>query len=708
MSGTKDSGRPADPQEGRLDDLRRRASKALERWRQGGDIDEEATRDDVVSRLQVYQAELEIQNEELRQAREKVEVALDRYYELFDLAPMAYIILDENRVVDEANHFAADLLGVSRRQLKGRGISLFVDEQDLYLFQDHLQEVQTTGRQRSCKVRLSGARTGVIHSRVETRLWNRQVPDRTGFLCAFHDITELERRQTELSLAQKFRDDLLSSIGDGFVALDTTEQVVYFNEAAARMLDCDPDLVVGRRVEEALPELARSAFRDAAIAGLSAAEPFEQELSLEERGRWFKLRVFPGERMASVFFRDVTRQKEQEEEQRRLRARLEQGEKLESLGALASGVAHDFNDILTTIRGNLELTIEEVGFTEPVTSRMRRIEAATEKASELCRQMLTYAGGGLVELSALDLMQVLDEVERVLRASLPPGTSLTVDRQLESATVRGDVRLVHQSLLALIDNAVEAYANDGGPIRVTLDEAAGPDPERREPVLVVGEGDARAYARLTVEDKGAGMKPEVVRRAFEPFYTTKLTGRGLGLSAVLGVARSHAGFVAVDSQPDAGTRISLYLPLTDEPVSEEVTAEREATRPRFSGTVLVIDDETNVRSIAADLLEALGLDILTAKGGSEALDVFSERPGDVDCVLVDLTMPGLNGLETTRRLKKVRPELPVVLMSGYDLSDVKKRHEGKEFAAFVQKPFDLITLSSAIGSALSRSEESRP
>jgi PAS domain S-box-containing protein len=680
----------------------------LERWRQGEDVEGDSSRDDVVSRLQIYQAELEIQNEELREAREKVEVALDRYYELFDLAPMAYVILDQNRVVDEANHFAADLLGVSRRQLKGRGISLFLDEQDLYLFQDHLQEVETTRRQRNCEVRLSGSRPGVIHARVETRLWDRQAPDRTGFLCAFHDITELERRQTELSLAQKFRDQLLSSIGDGFVALDTSEQVVYFNDAAASMLGRDAREVLGRRIEEGLPELARTPFRDAAISGLNAPEPFEQEFRLDSTGRWYKLRVFPGDPLVSVFFRDVTRQKEQDEEQRRLRARLEQGEKLESLGAMASGIAHDFNDILTTIRGNLELTIEEVGFTEPVTSRMRRIEAATEKASELCRQMLTYAGGGLVELSPMNLLPLVDEVERVLRASLPPGMTLIVDRELDEVTVRGDVRLLHQAMLGLIDNAMEASEKDAGPIRVTLDGAVGPDLEQQDTVFVLGEIEARPYARVTVEDRGVGMTPDVVKRAFEPFYTTKLAGRGLGLSAVLGVARSHAGFIAVDSAPQAGTRISLYLPLSDEPVSEEAAPQPRAERPMFSGTVLVIDDEGNVRSIAADLLEALGLDVVTAKGGSEALDVFSERAGDVDCVLVDLTMPGLNGLETARRLKKVRPDLPVVLMSGYDLGEVKKSEDSRDFSAFVQKPFDLLTLSSAIGEALSGSGKPAP
>jgi CheY-like chemotaxis protein len=243
---------------------------------------------------------------------------------------------------------------------------------------------------------------------------------------------------------------------------------------------------------------------------------------------------------------------------------------------------------------------------------------------------------------------------------------------------------------------------------VTLDGAVGPDLEQQDTVFVLGEIEARPYARVTVEDRGVGMTPDVVKRAFEPFYTTKLAGRGLGLSAVLGVARSHAGFIAVDSAPQAGTRISLYLPLSDEPVSEEAAPQPRAERPMFSGTVLVIDDEGNVRSIAADLLEALGLDVVTAKGGSEALDVFSERAGDVDCVLVDLTMPGLNGLETARRLKKVRPDLPVVLMSGYDLGEVKKSEDSRDFSAFVQKPFDLLTLSSAIGEALSGSGKPAP
>ena len=397
--------------------------------------------------------------------------------------------------------------------------------------------------------------------------------------------------------------------------------------------------------------------------------------------------VESGRRLDGVS-RDVTEVKEVEEERLRLEERFQQAQKLDSLGVLAGGIAHDFNNLLVAMLGHARLAEEDLPQGSPVRHNLKSVIKAARQAGELCGQMLAYAGKVPIDTKAIELDEIVEEIGELLRASIPSSTLVRYSFDKEVPCLLGDASQVRQVALNLITNASESIGETGGEImlrvQTTQYDSAGLAEMEFSEALEPG-----PYVVLTVSDTGCGMDGSIRTKIFEPFYTTKFAGRGLGLAAVVGIVRGHGGALRIESEIGHGSSVSVIFPAVDRAAASEIDLSENESRPfRGARKVLLVEDEEAARELARIVLERAGIDVVEAADGVEALAIFRLKPEEFDCVLLDLTMPHMDGVETYARLQKVRPDIPVILCSGYPESAAVARFADLGLSGFLKKPYE--------------------
>ncbi len=384
--------------------------------------------------------------------------------------------------------------------------------------------------------------------------------------------------------------------------------------------------------------------------------------------------------------RDVTELKEAEEERRRLNEQLLQAQKMESIGVLAGGIAHDFNNLLVGVMGNAELALLELPEDHPLRENMRGIVKAARRGSSLVKQMLAYAGKGKVGQGRQNLNAIVREMSQLLESALGAHVELVIRLADDLPDVRGDRNQLAQMIMNLITNAAEALEGKAGQVRIETGHA------RLEDTLPDAVLDAHVrgarHVWVRVCDNGCGMDEETRQRIFDPFFTTKPEGTGLGLSALLGIVRSHHGALTLDTAPGKGACFTIWLPaLPGEAEAGEASTDSFQSFAPTEGLVLVVDDEETVRRIARKMLEREGVRVIEAEDGDQGLRAFRQRMDEIALVLLDLTMPKMGGDEVFRRLHRLRPEVPVLLSSGFDKPDVVNRLLREGAAGFLRKPY---------------------
>jgi PAS domain S-box-containing protein len=385
--------------------------------------------------------------------------------------------------------------------------------------------------------------------------------------------------------------------------------------------------------------------------------------------------------------RDITGRKQAEENSLEMERKYQQTQKLESLGVLAGGVAHDFNNILTIILGHCYVLEEELESGISGMDHVRQIESAATRAAELCHQMLAYAGQSPQVKVWVNLWMLVDDVVKMLSSAIKKNVTIEHDISRDVLVITGDNAQIQQVVMNLIINAAEAIGDRNGTIRVVLGKKIVIE-EQDESDFLGNAIQPGRYACLEVSDTGCGIDEETRKRIFEPFFTTKFTGRGLGMSAVLGIIKSHGGVLQLASTPCVGTTFKVYFPLPDETYTVEAVPASETTPlAKVSGTILLVDDEVEIRAIDSALLNTMGFSVITALNGREALDIFSLHESEIDSVLLDLIMPEMGGLETYRFLRAVSPDVPIVFCSGYDVEAISGIVEKDDHAEVVKKPF---------------------
>ena len=564
----------------RLEDMRRH----VESIRGTSDVSSAAFEELLVAveELRVAEEELRQKNDELTVAHAEAAGERRRYQHLFQYAPDAYLLTDLNGIIREANHSAANLLGVQPRFLVGKRLVSFVAPED--------------------RSRLRG---------------------------------EIGRWQSE---------------------------------PAAKSIELRLQPRGGQTFEASLTlSVARGGPRDKAfgfrwlVRDISAHHQLTQELRLREE----------------------TARREAEASE----AHAYHVQKLESIGVLAGGIAHDFNNLLHVVLGNADLARLHVPGDSEAREHLDEVVRATQRAAELAQQLLAYSGRGAVESRQLDLSREVREMATLLRTAMSKQATLKWDLAPELPPVTADPAQLRQIVMNLITNASDALGEASGTITLRTGVVESPQTPAEPPAAVF----------LEVSDTGCGMDSGTLQRIFDPFFSTKFTGRGLGLAAVMGIVESHQGHIRIRTAPGEGTSFKVVLPaVTGE--ADAAPRRRSGTGWRGQGTVLVVEDEEGVREVVGRMLERLGFDVITAVDGQDALRVLDAHDGGLTAVLLDLSMPRVGGAETVRLLRQRSPELPVVLMSGYTEQDVaSKILDGLGGSVgFLQKPFLSEDLSSVL------------
>ncbi len=533
---------------------------------------------------------------------------------------------------------------------------------------------------------------------------------------AQRELQEDNRRRREAELALQTSEERLQAI------LDCSPAAIFVKDLQGRYLLCNREFerdcglqrheILNRTDVELFPADTATSFaqNDRRVFEADATLEFEETYPTPAGPRSHFVQRFPlkdtsGRTYATCgIATDMTERLNAERERRELERRLQEKQKLESLGVLAGGIAHDFNNILTAVLGNASLVRTILPADTPVTPQLLQIENAARRAADLCSQMLAYAGKGSLMPGSVNLSNLVRDTASLLEVSINKSTRLHRQLAPNLPAVHADATQIRQIVMNLVINAAEAIGDRPGDIFISTSTVeACPEELRRaiqHPDLPGG-----TYVAVQVRDTGGGMPPETLARIFEPFFTTKFSGRGLGLSAVLGIVRSHHGALFVESTLGIGSTFRLLLPAAAHGAPEANPDDRATTagasgRTRLNGTVLLVEDEQHVRSVAALALRSAGLEVLEAGDGHEALQVARDPARKIDLILLDLTMPWLSGEETLRRLRMQGAQQKVILMSGYSENDATRRCMELGAVAFVQKPFELDRLLQLIAKHL--------
>lgn len=475
--------------------------------------------------------------------------------------------------------------------------------------------------------------------------------------------------------------------------IDAEGALVSIGEPATRPLSRSHEQLLASRIEDIAPELTLDRWQRICNQ-IRQRGPLLMDTCFQSGdGREFAVEIsitqmfLEGRELFNVFARDVIERRRREEQ-------AYQTQKLESLGVLAGGIAHDFNNLLMAILGNADLALMVVSAHSPAHPCLTEIENAAKRAADLCRQLLSYAGKGPSVIEAIDLNRVLEETANLLTVSISKRVSLRYNLTAGLPLILADPSQILQVLMNLVTNASEAIGERSGMISLTTNVMNCDLPYLAEISLDTQVAPGR-YAYLEVSDTGSGMDREMVRRIFDPFFTTKTAGRGMGLAAVHGIVRNHRGAIKVYSELGKGTTFKILFPVA-EGAARDATSEWKKRIWKGSGTILVVDDEEHVRQLAGEMLEMSGFRTLMAPDGVAALRIFREHQSEIGCVLLDMTMPQMDGAETFRELRRIREDVRVIISSGYSEQEVVDRFAGKGLSAFVQKPYQFKTLIDAI------------
>jgi PAS domain S-box-containing protein len=520
------------------------------------------------------------------------------------------------------------------------------------------------------------------------------------------EITERNRAEAALFSEREWFRTTLHSIADAVIVTGPQSEIRFMNPAAGGLTGWKPEEAIGQPIDAVfriVSEDTRTPLENPAgkvirenISATLTGDPIlvsrdGSERSVDDSAA--PIRDEHGEIIGVVLvFRDVTERNKAEEQ-------LRQTQKLESLGLLAGGLAHDFNNLLTGILGNASLALESAAPGNPTREMLQEVMRASQRAADLTRQMLAYAGKGRFVIEQVDLSELIREIIALVQTSIPKTVQLRLELKIDLPVVDADASQLQQVVMNLVINAAEAIEEgQSGLVAVTtgvrtLDEdfiarAFGPGD------ITPGE-----YVFLQISDTGCGMDEATRGKIFDPFFTTKFAGRGLGLAATLGIVRSHRGAVRVLSAPHQGSTFEVYLPVS----ANQIVAPAEAAQRAElsgSGVILIVDDEEVVRRTAKLALERYGYTVLAAENGMEGLEVLGSTGGPVSLVLLDMTMPVMSGEETLEHMRRLRPDLKVVLSSGYNEVEAIRRFSGKGLAGFLQKPYTSAQLAEKVKTIL--------
>lgn len=477
---------------------------------------------------------------------------------------------------------------------------------------------------------------------------------------------------------------ILQSSLDGIVVIGTNGEILFSNQAAEQLF------------QRSSTDLLGAPFGFPVVAGQTTEIAIDRH---EGTSIPVEMRVVPIEwehktaYLASL--RNLTERRKAEEERQRLELERQYSQKLESLGVLAGGIAHDFNNLLMTIVARSGLALRSLPGDSPAREHITFIEKSGLRGGELANQMLTFAGKTKLDFQHIVLSKFLKDMEVFLRATVSKRMTLTFDVDPSLPSIRADPAQLRQIIMNIVTNASEAHDNHEGQITIST-QLIDPQSGRFNNWYLIGDLPTAPCPAFQVQDTGCGMQADMIPKIFDPFFSTKFPGRGLGLAALLGIVRAHSAMIAIKSEPKVGTTFCLAFPPSTPaksrttPTKLSVPSTKTVTEKK--PVILIIDDEEEVRVACSLILQELGCDALVAADGEVGVQVFEQHRGDISAILLDLTMPKLDGQQCLKKIREVDPMIPVILSSGFSEEEAMKQFQDSGINAFIQKPYQVEVL----------------
>ena len=495
---------------------------------------------------------------------------------------------------------------------------------------------------------------------------------------------------TELLSVKRHFEVILKSMGEGILEITPEGRIVYVNPAVISLINLPENKLLGSNFTDLFQETDRQRIKSYLAAMDTQPQTVNEEVSLIMNSKQISLRLLPildkEDQPIIIILNDLS-------ERKRMEAQFLQAQKMEAIGTLAGGIAHDFNNLLMVIQGNASLMLLNVDPSHPHHEMLTSIVKQVQSGSKLTNQLLGYARKGRYEVKPIQVNQLVEETSKAFGRIRK---EITIHRELANDLfpIEGDLGQIEQVLMNLFVNAADAMPQGGDIFLKTINIPYG---DIRGKLYNPKPGD---YVLLTVTDTGMGMDPKTLDRIFEPFFTTKELGRGtgLGLASVYGIIKGHGGYVDVESEEGRGTTFKIYLPASNREIQKTIEVPDHIIKG--TGTILLVDDEEMVLEVGERFLKVMGYQVLTAREGREAIEVYQKHRDTIDLVLLDIIMPNMKGGEVFDRLKEINPEVKVLLSSGYSIDDEASQILERGGSGFIQKPFDMNQLSQSIRAML--------
>ena len=615
--------------------------------------------------------------------------------ELFDKAPLPYQSLDAEGRVLRINAAWLELLGYAEAEVVGRHISEFLTTASQSLLSERFPRFKSSGRVSRAAFELIRKDGRVVPIELNGTIATDEDGNFQRTHCIFMDVSERQEAERRLRESERRYRTLVELAHEGVWQIDQDAVTVYVNPAMAAMLGYEAREMIGRKLYDFMDahgiEVAKHNLKRRA-KGIAEGHDFELlakdgrriHTAMASRPLLDESGCYQGA-IAGVI--DMT-------EWRQLEQKMLHAQKLDSLEVMAGGIAHDFNNLLQTILGNADLALMSGPYPGDLQTALEAVEKAAHQAAGLCRQMLAYAGRGVYALEPLRLDELVLDLESLLKATISRKVDLRFELSPDLAPVMADPTQLRQVVVNLVTNAAESLKDGTGTVTVSV--RAGRQ-DAAPPYAFLG-ADAVApgdYAVLAVTDTGCGIAPAMIDSIFDPFFSTKFTGRGLGLAVVRGVARGHGGAITVRSAPGQGSCFEVWLPAApaDARPREAVASEPGGALPPAAGrTVLVADDDPELRELVLRMFERLGWQAIGVADGAEAVAALEAAPERYALVLLDWSMPVMDGREALEAIRRRVPAMPVFMSSGHPPDALAAEVEHLRPTGFLAKPYRMAEL----------------